>query len=197
MELIKKAKWAYICISAVMILLGFALIIFPKISALTVCYIIGGVITVFGIIKLIGYFSKDLYRLAFQFDLALGIFTLIAGVLILIHPANVVMFMPVIIGVFVIMDGTFKLQTAFDAKRFGMNYWWMILLLAALTCFCGLFLIINPFDGVIALMIILGATLVIDGIQNLCIVLYTVKAVRSAHDDNEVYYVEINKHKAR
>ncbi|MFQ9732082.1 MAG: hypothetical protein ACLT8X_11075 [Mediterraneibacter faecis] len=37
----------------------------------------------YGIIKMIGYFSKDLYCLAFQYDLACGIFLIILGVVAL------------------------------------------------------------------------------------------------------------------
>lgn len=188
MELIKKAKWAYIGVSAAITMLGLILVLFPEISAMTVCYIIGLMIVVFGVVKLIGYFSKDLYRLAFQFDFALGIFSLVAGILILLHPTNIVALMPVIIGVFVLMDGAFKIQTAFDARRFGMERWWSILILAFLTCFGGLFLIINPFAGARALMILLGVTLMVDGVQNLCVVAYTVKAVRSNHETGSFRY---------
>ena len=171
MEFIKNAKTAYIAVSVVMIILGLLLVLFPALSALTLCYIVGAVVTIFGAVKLLSYFSRDLFRLAFQFDFALG-----AGILILLHPTNVVNVMPVIIGVFVLLDGSFKIQTARDAKIFGLHGWWGILVLAILTCLGGLFLIINPFSGAVALMILLGATLIMDGIQNLCVVAYTVKA---------------------
>ena len=190
MEFIKRAKRAYIITSCVMILLGVLLTIFPETSLLTVCYILGAFLTVFGVVKLVGYFSKDLFRLAFQFDFALGIFALVAGILILIHPAGVTAMTPVIIGVFILMDGVFKLQTAFDARRFGLSRWWGILLLA-LTGFCGLFLIIDPFTGAEALMILLGVTLAVDGIQNLIVAAYTVRAVRDSKQGPETY-IEID-----
>lgn len=191
MEFIKRAKRAYIITSCVMILLGVLLTIFPETSLLTVCYILGAFLTFFGVVKLVGYFSKDLFRLAFQFDFALGIFALVAGILILIHPAGVAAMTPVIIGVFILMDGVFKLQTAFDARRFGLSRWWGILLLALLTGFCGLFLIIDPFTGAEALMILLGVTLAVDGIQNLIVAAYTVRAVRDSKQGPETY-IEID-----
>lgn len=181
MELIKKAKGAYIFISTVMVALGLWLVIEPKRSALTVCYVVGGMITIFGVIKLISYFSDDLYRLAFQFDFALGIVSLVVGILMLIHPMNVVHTMPIIVGVFVLSDGAFKLQTAIDAKRFGMRYWQGIMLLAVLTCAGGLFLVIHPFEGATALMILLGVTLIVDGIQNLIIAACTVRSTGRNH----------------
>lgn len=189
MELIKKAKWAYITVSAVMILLGVALIAYPGASAVLVCTIIGALIAVFGVVRLVGYFSKDLFRLAFQFDLAMGIVAVLTGVLMIIHPMNIVALIPAIVGVFVLIDGAFKMQTAFDAKRFGLRSWVSILLLAILTCLGGLFLMVNPFDGASALMILLGATLIMDGVQNLIVVACTVKAVRS-RDDEPMGWVE-------
>ena len=37
----------------------------------------------YGIIKIIGYFSKDLYCLAFQYDFACGVFLIVLGMIVL------------------------------------------------------------------------------------------------------------------
>lgn len=185
MEWIKRAKSAYIAVSVIMVILGAVLMLNPGLSMLTLCYLIGGLMVIFGITRLVGYFSKDLFRLAFQFDLALGIFCMLAGIVILVHPNNIMKLLPVIIGLFVTIDGVFKMQTAIDSKRFGLKRWYAILALAAVTCVFGLLLIIDPFAGGKALMIFFGATMMIDGIQNLCVVLYTVKTVGGIRKDVE------------
>ena len=185
MEWIKRAKSAYIAVSVIMVILGAVLMLNPELSMLTLCYLIGGLMVIFGITRLVGYFSKDLFRLAFQFDLALGIFCMLAGIVILVHPNNIMKLLPVIIGMFVTIDGVFKMQTAIDSKRFGLKRWYAILVLAAVTCVFGLLLIIDPFAGGKALMILFGATMMIDGIQNLCVVLYTVKTVGGIRKDVE------------
>lgn len=178
MQLVRKVKWAYILVSIFMIILGGLFIIFPEISALTVCLVLGFLIILFGIIKLIGYFSKDLFQLAFQFDLAFGILALITGSLLLVKPAEILNMVPYTFGVIVLVDGVFKIQTAYDAKKFGLQYWWEILIMAILACLSGLFLIINPF-GKDALMMLLGITLVVDGAQNLSVVMYTVNEMNT------------------
>ncbi|MCI6022780.1 MAG: DUF308 domain-containing protein [Candidatus Faecivivens sp.] len=185
MEWIKRAKSTYIAVSVIMVILGAVLMLNPGLSMLTLCYLIGGLMVIFGITRLVGYFSKDLFRLAFQFDLALGIFCMLAGIVILVHPNNIMKLLPVIIGLFVTIDGVFKMQTAIDSKRFGLKRWYAILVLAAVTCVFGLLLIIDPFAGGKALMIFFGATMMIDGIQNLCVVLYTVKTVGGIRKDVE------------
>lgn len=185
MELIKKAKSAYVVMSVVMLVLGLVLIIWPEISLSILCFTIGIVLAIFGVVKLISYFSKDLYRLAFQFDLALGIFTLIFGIILMIHPANILMLFPVIMGILILLDGVFKIQTAMDARRFGMARWWVIMFLAVITAVFGLLLVIRPFEGAVAVMILLGVTLMVDGIQNLCVVLYTVKISKQYRIEND------------
>lgn len=182
MELIRKAKTAYIAMSVVMLILGLALMIWPEISLSVLCLVVGVILTVFGVVKLISYFSRDLYRLAFQFDLALGIFTLVFGVILMVRPTRILSILPTIIGILIFLDGVFKIQTAMDARRFGMDRWWGILILAIATGAFGLLLILNPFEGAVALMTLLGLTLLVDGIQNLWVVLYTVRITKKNQD---------------
>jgi uncharacterized membrane protein HdeD (DUF308 family) len=182
MEYVRGAKRAYMAISAVLIAGGIFLMLRPALSMRVLCMVSGIVIAVFGGIKLLGYFSRERFALAFQFDFALGIFTIIAGTLMIVRSANVVAALPVILGVFVLTDGAFKFQTALDAKRFGLEHWWVVLVLAALTCACGVVLVVNPFASAMTLLVALGISLVVDGVQNLCVVACTVQRSKNSED---------------
>ena len=190
MKFISRIKIAYSIISAGLILMGLCFTFFPEISALTICYCVGAVSIVFGIIKLMGYFSNDVYRLAFQFDLAIGIAMIICGAVIVIRPRMLIAMLPVILGILVLVDGLFKIQTALDSKRFGLKKWWISLALGILACVIGICLILDPFEGNKILTVLLGITLVIDGVQNLWMVLYTVKSKRAKDDSIEVTFIE-------
>ena len=178
MKTIRQAKWCYIICSFLLIAAGVYIIARPYASAVMFCRIIGVISLIYGISKMLGYFSRDLYNLAFQFDLALGLFTIIFGFILLLRSAKVVTFMPVIIGVFVLVDGVFKLQTAVDAKRFGLSSWWLILLGSLMCAVLGLLLIVDPFGGSNVLMTFVGISLTIDGLQNLFNAFYTVKIMK-------------------
>lgn len=178
MELIKRAKNGYIAVSVLMLVIGGCLILWPQISLSVFCTVTGIAMIGFGIVKLLGYFSKDLYRLAFQFDLALGILSVLFGIVIMIHPHGLIAFVPVLMGIFIMLDGVFKIQTALDARQFGLKSWWAVLLLALCSGGFGLLLVLNPFEGAVALMILLGVAMAADGIQNLLVVLYTVQSTR-------------------
>lgn len=190
MKLLKSAKWSYIAISAVMILLGIVILIFPSASAKLLCVVIGALMATFGAAKLIGYFSKDLYRLAFQFDLAFGILLLVMGLIVMLHPWKTIGAVAVITGIYLAVDGGFKFQTAMDAKRFGIKAWWLMLAFAVLTVLAGVVLITDPFGGSLALMVLLGISLIIDGMQNIFAVLYTVKAYPEKKREGE--YIDID-----
>ena len=62
----KTAKIGYIVLSVALCVLGIILIAFPGFSASLFGILCGVVLIMFGCVKLVGYFSKDLYRLAFQ-----------------------------------------------------------------------------------------------------------------------------------
>lgn len=184
MDFIKRTKWAYILVSCALIVFGLCLVIWPNTSAQVICVALGILLALFGAVKLFGYFSKDRFGLAFQFDFALGIITLVAGILVLLHPAAIVNALPIVLGVFILIDGAFKIQTAIDAKRFGLSGWWVILVLALVSCAFGLLLALNPFEGAAALAILLGVSLMVDGIQNLIVVIYTVRTVKQIRNSD-------------
>lgn len=183
----KKAKWCYIICSVLFCVLGLCLIVFPTISALTLCYFIGGLSVAYGVTKIFGYFSHDLYNLAFQFDLALGIFVTILGMIFLVHPEGLIAIFPILIGIFVMIDGVFKLQTSFDAKRFGLKEWWLILLGAILSIVLSALLVFDPFAGSDVLMIMIGISLLADGLQNLFNAIYTVKILKRENKNGKTY----------
>jgi len=67
----RTAKIGYIAVSALLCILGIMLIVIPSFSINLLGNICGILMLLFGAVKLTGYFSKDLYRLAFQYDLPL------------------------------------------------------------------------------------------------------------------------------
>ncbi len=184
---VKAAKWGYIISSLIFCVAGSLLIIFPGISATVFCYVAGGLLIACGIIKIIGYFSKDLYRLAFQFDLAFGILSTIVGLVMIFFPTGVISILHFVVGILVLTDSLFKIQTSIDAKRFGLTQWWLIAIVAILAGAFGLFLMINPFSGAVLMMILIGIALLMEGILNLCVAVYAIKVMK-AEKPNIVYY---------
>ena len=103
------------------------------------CTAVGIMLIVYGLIKILGYFSRDIYCLAFQFDLAFGVLLAAVGIIIIVRRNVVVNLIFGIFGLLILADALFKIQMSIDAKKFGLNLWWRILLVAILTGVLGFF----------------------------------------------------------
>ncbi|MBQ8922278.1 MAG: DUF308 domain-containing protein [Oscillospiraceae bacterium] len=179
----QTAKTGYIIVSLLLCAVGLFLMFRPDTGSAWIGNVAGILLILFGVIKIIGYCSKDLYRLAFQFDLAFGILLLVLGIVILTKPENLLNFLCVVTGLYVTADSLMKLQTANDARAFGIRTWWVILLTAVLTGAVGVLLMLRPGESVSLMIRILGGVLVAEGALNLITVLMTVKIVQNQKPD--------------
>lgn len=179
----RTAKIGYVIISTAICLLGVLLIAAPDLSATLLGSFCGLLLIAFGLVKLTGYFSKDLYRLAFQYDLSFGILLIVLGGVILIHPGSLISFLCITLGLIILADGLFKAQIAMEARRFGLKSWWIILTFALLSGLCGLVLLFRPGEGSALLMTLLGITLLSEGLLNLCTVITAVKIIKHQKPD--------------
>ena len=179
----KIAKIGYIVVSVLFCIAGILFIALPEISTKIVGIEIGIAAIVFGIVKLIGYFSKDLYRLAFQFDLEFGILMVVLGTIVLFHPKNVMAFIAAAFGIAILFDGLFKIRIALDSKRFGIKDWWLILSLAIIAGIIGVALIFDSAFGAGVLTILIGVSFLSEGILNLYTVIRTVLIVKNQVPD--------------
>lgn len=177
------AKSGYIVMSLVFCAAGTACIANPGLSATVIGRVLGTAMILFGAVKLVGYCSRDLYRLAFQYDLGFGLLLIALGALVLVRPAEVLDFLFTALGVAVLTDGLYKVQIAVDTKRFGVSAWWLTLVLAVAAGGIGLALVFRPWDSARLLTILLGAALLAEGILNLCVAISTVKIVSYQQPD--------------
>lgn len=187
----KAAKIGYIILSVLYCVLGILLITMPELSITALGILLGIGMIVFGIVKIIGYFSKDLFRLAFQYDLAFGGLLIALGIIVLVNPEHLLSFFCIVMGIAVLCDGLFKIQIAIDSKPFGISTWWLILLFAVITVAAGVLLIIRPAQAARVLMVFLGISMLADGILNLIVALFTVKIIDHQLPDEDKY-VEVD-----
>lgn len=185
MRFVKTVKTVFTAVSVVLIAAGAALMVWPDASASLICGAMGVVAILAGAVRLAGYFSNDLYRLAFQFDLAVGVLSILLGGILLLRTEDVLLLLPAIAGLFILVDSVLRLQTAIDAKHFGMGKWWAILLLSLAGTALGLLLLIRPFRSGLLLVRLLGLTLAADGAENLLACRYTVKVPRRSAAETE------------
>lgn len=191
MNLFKKAKTGYIVISILYIALGICLIAFPDQSLETICLITGIAALAAGIYKIVSYFFKWDRRFSADLDLLSGIFSMIAGAVLIAHPAFITNIFPILIGIVVIVDSAFKLQGAAQLRKSRMKNWWGVPLTAVIGILFGLLLVFNPFKANRVALIFVGISLVIDGVENFWTFFFVKRMARKAAP-LEADYVEID-----
>ena len=183
MKVFKRIKWSYVVLSAMFLLLGIYLVVNPETSLVMICRILGAAMAVFGVMKIVLYFIREVEGVAIRFDFAVGLFCIILGALMLWRAPALTDILSVMIGLLVLVDSVFKLQVAVDSRRMGAHSWWVTLVCTVVCLVLGILLVFNPFDGKQVLTIMMGVSLIVDGVQNLCTVVYAaifVKDVKAA-----------------
>ena len=192
MKTMFTAKGLYIASGVLLCALGVMFLCLQDVRLRILCILLGALMLLFAGAKIVGYFSKDPYGLAFQFDLALGVSVAVLGAVFLLRKEIMISTVAVAVGLFVLIDGAFKLQTAIDAQKFGMRAWWLILLGAILTDAVAVSLIFFPEESASGMMNMVGIALIVDAAQNLYNTFYTVRTMRNLHKERFVSVLEEN-----
>ena len=90
-------------------------------------------------------------------------------------------------------ESLFRIQTALDARKFGMKKWVLILITALLVGIVGVLILVNPFEwlGSVSLIVLMGIALIVDGAENIWITAYTVRVKakkKNVEDRYESYF---------
>ena len=117
MKIFKRIKWSYVVLSAMFLLLGIYLVVNPETSLIMICRILGAAMAVFGVMKIVLYFIREVEGVAIRFDFAVGLFCIILGVLMLWRAPALTDILSVMIGLLVLVDSVFKLQV----RRFAAH----------------------------------------------------------------------------
>lgn len=174
--IIKSAKITNIVSAGLMASSGVMLMALPDLSAAV------GQRTILAVLfllvcasKLLGFFCNDLYRLAFQFDFAGGIFCGLLAVGMLFAPEQTLPLLHMALVVYVVIDGLLKLQIAMDARRFGMRSWVGILISSIAMCLVAAAAACGLLEEWLPEHLCVGAVLTFNGIQNVWITAHTVR----------------------
>ena len=170
--MLRYVKSGMMLMSIAYIVLGLMLLIMPETSLLWICYAFGVVVLITGIVCLIQYARIRGTGFTAPFMLVGGVITAGLGLFTLAKPQVVASFLPVVFGIFIVVDGCSRIGSAIDlAKRKGEK-WWMLLLFSIVSIALGALLIWHPFGAAVSVVMLCGILLIVEGALNLGCILY-------------------------
>ena len=162
MGLLKKIRWAYFAVSLIPVILGVVCIVKPDFIAGVICYVAGALLLGFGLFKVIRYFAA---KSSLVDSLVVGVLFSLIGFVLIFRKDEVINLIFIFIGILVLLDGVIKLKNAFLARHQDSRDWVALLICAVVVMGLGILMIADPFTGYVPI-VILGITIVVDGLQN-------------------------------
>ena len=177
--MLRYVKNGMLVLSIAFIALGLLLLIMPETSLLWLCYAFGAVVLITGIVCLVQYARLRGSGFAAPFFLVAGVITAALGLFTLAQPQVVASFLPVVFGLFILIDGCSRIGTAVELARRQADHWWLVLLFSVLSIALGILLLVNPFGAAVSVVMLCGVLLIIEGAVNLACVVYTAMELRT------------------
>lgn len=150
------------------LVLGFIMIFMPDTVGNTLSYILGIVLTVYGLFNIISYFlgkEENLYM-----ELTVGIVATAFGIFTLLSPGIISKIIFVIFGIIIIIDSLMDVKNSIQLKALGMKKWWICLLVSVAVIILGLSTIFFADFFKDFLIFILGVIMIYEGVSGLVII---------------------------
>ena len=149
------------------IFLGLLLFFFPGLTGTVVCWILAGAALISALVQLFFYFRGRRSGMPGTGNLIGTVLFLILGIFLALTPGFILGFLPLILGILLIIDGIGKLPLLFSAFRKGFPFRFSLLLSAALSLILGFVIVANPFGAAETVIMVFGLTLIADGVCDL------------------------------
>ena len=147
-----------IVISALLMVLGIVIFVYPNISLKVFSYGISLVLILFGIYLIVIDNKSRGFSLLVDFSL-FGITLLLLGIVLLIYPSTLAVLIPIFLGMWFITNGIIKLKFTSLLASVSDYSWILSLIMSILSIVCGILFIINPLDGAEVIVSFVGILL--------------------------------------
>ncbi|MDD4797591.1 MAG: DUF308 domain-containing protein, partial [Eubacteriales bacterium] len=115
MQFYQKSRSSRLLSPLLCVVLGVLLLLWPGVSLLTVCYLLGGLLIVFGLWQTV---RSAVYGLAYwgALMLSIGVLSLFLGVGLVLFPRVASSLLPIMLGIGLLIDGVTRLS-------FALRFW--------------------------------------------------------------------------
>ncbi len=161
----KELRNTMLILAALYILVGILMVAWPDIACKIACYMLGGALFVFGIVQTLRYFQAVRNEFLGG-NMFVGLFLILIGLLVVIRAKAVVSVLVALMGVLVVADSIIKFVFARELRKANAPGWKAQMIAVLVLFLLGLFMLIDPFESVQAMIVCAGIFLLLDGIGN-------------------------------
>ncbi|MBQ4105687.1 MAG: DUF308 domain-containing protein [Clostridia bacterium] len=188
----KNVKRTILFLDLALFALGLLMVIFPQESANIICIAVGIILTIWGVIRLISYFTADKAVTFSSFALVQGVALMGFGIFFIACPEMLRAFLSIALAIILIVCGVMKLQYAIESLKVKSKLWPVSLAGAIVSIVLGIIIFFNPEAG--WLMLFIGIAFLISSVWDIIAVFLLTKAVKDfAESKDRMVDVEVTK----
>ena len=168
-----QLKWYHYLISLMFVFVGVVFIVYTQIDITFICYFLGCVFAVAGVVSILTYIIRDVSSGYYRLDLVYGIMAAFAALLFYTKTEIVREYFPLIIGCILLGNGVVKLQHSIDMKRIDrkmkkVTEMWLVVMIFAILCIsAGFISVYLAPDKERTLFVFVGISLAAAGITDI------------------------------
>lgn len=165
-KFVRKYSITSILMSVLFVIVGIIMMVFPSIIV-SIMIMLGIILIIIGAFTIINSFRDKSEFSGYSYDFALGVTSLIFGIIMVANPKLLISVFPLLLGIWIIFQSLLKLQLSIKVKNAGGTSWPFILIVSILTTILGVLLVINPFGAVETIIALLGIFTICYGIADI------------------------------
>ncbi len=176
----------------IFLVVGILFIVFPESSLNVICYVLGALMLVAGVVRLgFAIFRPTGSRFA---DLIFAGVIIVVGILLLAAQSTVVDFVTVVLGIVLIIDAVLKIEENVALRKLNPVRWCIILAVAAVCIALGVAVVALSFAETVSvsdiLMIVVGISMLFDAVYSIAILVYS--ALKEVKGERAVNVIDID-----
>ena len=170
------------------LVLGFIMIFMPDTVGNTLSYVLGIVLTIYGLFNIISFFTNKEENK--YLELIIGIIATAFGIFTLFSPGIIAKIIFVIFGIIIVLDSLMDVKNSFQLKALGMKKWWVCFLVSIAVIILGLCTIFLSGFFRDFLIIIIGIIMIYEGVSGLVIIGLMGHYAKKVYKNNQIITVD-------
>ena len=160
----KSTKIWLVIAGILLVILGVLCLCQPTSTLFATAWMIGCFTLISGISKMIFTFRTQKFLPNSGSRMLSALLLIILGIIFLANNLFVTISLPIIFAMWVLIEGVIVVVNSFDYKKYGFQYWWVILLLGLAGAVLGVFGLRNPDVTAVTLSTFIGIGIILIGV---------------------------------
>lgn len=158
------AKILWVIMGMLLIVAGAFCIVSPTVALGSLAFVIGVAMLFSGIGDIAIYAKIHDYIIGAGWILADGILTIVISIIFMFNQSIVAVTLPFVFGIWLIFRGVSQAIASFDFKKLNVSGWGWFLAFGIILMILGALAIVKPVGAAIALSVLIGVSLISQGL---------------------------------